>query len=182
MTPIRFVALAAVLLALPASGSISVKPSGNAKSLNVAISGEPLSVAVSALEMHLGKGVSLNVPGDPVVHYAAREVSATRALKAIAAKLHLEVRENENAFELVDPRDRTVTLDVKDAEVAVILKSMQRQCGIKNVIVDPGVSGKGTFIFRDVPCRTAFSVVMRSLGLAMETWSNDVISVERPRG
>lgn len=73
-----------------------------------------------------------------------------------------------------------VTLDVKDEDVHVILKSMQQQCAIKNLVIDPDVSGKGTFYFKDVPCRTAFDVVLRTMRLAAE-YSDDVVAVERKK-
>jgi type II secretory pathway component HofQ len=73
-----------------------------------------------------------------------------------------------------------VTLDVKDEDVHVILKSMQKQCAIKNLIIDPNVSGNGTFYFTDVPCRTAFDVVFRTMGLAAE-YSDDVVAVEKKK-
>ena len=75
------------------------------------------------------------------------------------------------------PRARGVTLDVKDEEVHVILRSMQEQCGIKNLVIDPGVQGHGTFMFNDVPCATAFDVVLRSLGLSSVVYSSSVVSV-----
>ena len=75
-------------------------------------------------------------------------------------------------------KPRTVTLDVKDEEIHVILKSMQQQCAIKNLVIDPGVSGNGTFYFRDVPCERAFDVVLRTMNLAAEV-TDDVVAVER---
>jgi hypothetical protein len=75
------------------------------------------------------------------------------------------------------PRPKAVTLDVKDEEVHVILRSMQKQCGIKNLIIDKEVAGKGTFLFRDLPCHRAFDVVFRTMGLRAKTYSNDVIDV-----
>ena len=61
---------------------------------------------------------------------------------------------------------RTVTLDVKDAELRDVLKSMQKQCGIRNMILDPDVKGSGaTLKFREVPCALAFRVVLRQFGL-----------------
>jgi type II secretory pathway component GspD/PulD (secretin) len=77
-------------------------------------------------------------------------------------------------------KPRTVTLDVKDEEIHAILKSMQKQCAIRNLVVDPGVSGNGTFYFHDLPCRTAFDVVLRTMGLAAE-YSDDVVAVERKK-
>ncbi len=84
---------------------------------------------------------------------------------------------------VVRPADRTVTIDVKDAEARDILKAMQKQCGIRNLVFDPQVSSaiKGTFLFNDVPCRTAFSVVLKSLGLASVTYSNSLVSVGETR-
>ena len=60
----------------------------------------------------------------------------------------------------------TVTLDVKDADVRDVLQSLKTQCGVKNMIIDKDVAGKATFYLRDVPCETAFRVVLRTFRLA----------------
>jgi type II secretory pathway component GspD/PulD (secretin) len=73
-----------------------------------------------------------------------------------------------------------VTLDVKDADVHDVLKSIQKQCGIRNLIIDPGVTGGGTLLFRDVPCRTALDTVLRVNGLAATNDSGTLVAV-RPR-
>jgi hypothetical protein len=75
---------------------------------------------------------------------------------------------------------RGVTLDVKDEDVHAILKSMQTQCAVKNLVIDPGVAGKGTFYFHDVPCPRAFDVVLSTMGLAAEV-TPDVVAVERKK-
>jgi hypothetical protein len=72
----------------------------------------------------------------------------------------------------------TVTLDVKDEDVRVILKSMQKQCGIRNLLIDKEVSGAGMVYFRDVPCTTAFRVVFRQFGLAGQV-DRTIVTVER---
>lgn len=74
----------------------------------------------------------------------------------------------------------SVTLDVKDEDVRVVLKSIQKQCGIRNLIIDPGVTGGGTFLFHEVPCKVALDTVMRVNGLAVRTYSSSVVTV-RPR-
>ena len=71
----------------------------------------------------------------------------------------------------------SVTLDVKDEDIRVILKSMQKQCGIKNLIIDKEVEGKGTFIFNRLPCKTAFDTVFRTMSLRAKTYGNDVVNV-----
>lgn len=75
------------------------------------------------------------------------------------------------------PAVKTVTLDVKDADIRAILKSMQKQCGIKNLVIDKEVSGKGTFYFRDVPCEQAFKVVLRTMRLSSAFEPNSVLAV-----
>ena len=75
------------------------------------------------------------------------------------------------------PKPRAVTLDVKDAEARVVLKSMQQQCAIKNLIIDPDVKGSGTFYFRGVPCEDAFPAVLNTMGLVGRFEPNDVLTV-----
>ena len=75
------------------------------------------------------------------------------------------------------PAPKTVTLDVKDEDVVVILKSMQKQCSIKNLVIDKEVQGQGTFIFHDLPCERAFDIVFRTMSLRAKIYSNDVINV-----
>ncbi|HYC62826.1 MAG TPA: hypothetical protein VEK79_25015 [Thermoanaerobaculia bacterium] len=77
--------------------------------------------------------------------------------------------------------ERAVTLDVKDEDVRVILKSMQQQCGIKNLIIDKEVAGKGMIYFNDVPCANAFKVVFMQFGLTGQIDSTVVVVEPRPR-
>ena len=74
-------------------------------------------------------------------------------------------------------KPRGVTLDVKDGDVVVILRSMQKQCGIKNLVIDKEVQGKGTFIFNELPCERAFDTVFRTMDLRAKIYSNDVVNV-----
>jgi hypothetical protein len=76
-------------------------------------------------------------------------------------------------------KPRTVTLDVKDEEVHAILHSMQKQCGIRNLVIDPGVEGRGTFLLHDLPCPTAFEVVARTMSLQIADEGNSVVTVRR---
>lgn len=66
----------------------------------------------------------------------------------------------------------SVTLDVKDEDVHVILKSMQKQCGIKNLLIDKEVQGAGTIYFREVPCEQAFRTLFRQFGLTGQIATN----------
>lgn len=70
------------------------------------------------------------------------------------------------AVSAAEQAERTVTLDVKDAELRAVLESMRKQCGIKNMVIDPDVKGEGaTLKFREVPCSTAFRIVFSQFGL-----------------
>lgn len=72
---------------------------------------------------------------------------------------------------------RTVNIDVKDEDVRVVLKSLQKQCGIKNLILDKDVQGKATFMFHDLPCRAAFNTVFRTMGLRSTSEGASLIAV-----
>jgi len=97
----------------------------------------------------------------------------TVALPAFAAK-----EKKIDRAPKVEAKPLLVTLDVKDVEVRDILKSMQQQCGIKNLAIDPDVKGKGTFFLRDLPCPTAFDLVLRTLRLKAVTYSDSFAAVE----
>ena len=79
----------------------------------------------------------------------------------------------------VHKKELKVTLDVKDEDVRDILKSMQKQCAIKNLAIDPQVQGKATFYLRDMPCASAFDVVLRTFGLRAVSSSQSLTAVER---
>ena len=70
-----------------------------------------------------------------------------------------------------------VTLNVKDEEVRKIMATMQKQCAVKNLVIDPDVQARGTFVFHQVPCSTAFKVVLQSLALGSVDYGNSVITV-----
>jgi hypothetical protein len=75
----------------------------------------------------------------------------------------------------------TVTMDVKDEDARAILTSMQKQCAVRNLIVDHDVNVRGTFKFRSVPCATAFRVVFQSLGLGATDYGNSTLTVGRTK-
>jgi len=76
----------------------------------------------------------------------------------------------------------TVTLDVKDAKPRDVLKSLQKQCAVKNLIVDPDVpEGNASFYFHEVPCKTAFDVVHATYKLKSIEYSTSTVAVERNR-
>ena len=167
-----------LVCALPVFASISVRRSPyNAKTIDVYIVNERVSDAVGAIEIYLSKPVELIVGADPVVTYRAREVAPEAALRALTSIARIELTPARERYVVRSTGEPAVTLDVKDAEAREILKSMQHQCGIRNLIVDPGVQGSGTFLFNKVPCRQAFRVVLTSLGLSAQTYSNDLVSV-----
>lgn len=169
--------LALFCCALPSFASVSIR-STKKNTVDVVISNEPLSTAVSALQPFLGRNVDLLLGTDPLVSYRATRVAADAALRGIAAAARVQVVEDNGRLWIRDVKEPSVTLDVKDAGVRTILASMQKQCGIRNLMIDPQVQGSGTFLFRDVPCRTAFDIVLRSLGLSSTTYGNSVVAVD----
>ena len=175
--------LLALLLfpAISAHSGISVRRSLNRTgTIDVAIAREPLSIAVKALELYLRKPVEIASSGDPEVTFSARGVRPEAALAALALSGGATVWEGHERI-VIRTAGPLVTIDVKDAEARVILRSLKEQCGIRNLIVDPNVGGKGTFVLRDVPCRTAFDVVFGMMGLRASFEPNSVVIVSLRR-
>lgn len=167
-----------LLLATPAFASISVRRSPyHSKTIDVYVVDERVSEAIGSIEMYLPKTVEMVLGEDPFVTYRAREVGPEKALRALVAAANLSLTSNDDQYWIRSTGEPSVTLDVKDAEAREILKSMQRQCGIKNLLIDPQVQGTGTFLFNQVPCRQAFTIVLQSMGLAAQTYSNNIVSV-----
>lgn len=76
----------------------------------------------------------------------------------------------------------TVTIDVKDADIREILLSLKEQCGIRNMLIEDEVGGKGTYLFRQVPCETALRVVFRTQDLDYEIQENSVVIIRKKKG
>lgn len=74
-----------------------------------------------------------------------------------------------------------MSLDVKDEDVHEIMATMQKQCAVKNLVIDPDVQAHGTFVFHSVSCSTAFKVVFQTLGLSSVDYGNSVITVGMQR-
>jgi hypothetical protein len=166
-----------LLVSLPAFASVSVRIA-DSKTIDVAVVREPFSAALRAIQPYLPRPVDLLLgEADPVVSYRAQRIAPMDALRAIVTAAHLELADDNSGLWVRDRKEPSVTLDVKDTDARSILTSMQRQCGIRNLMIDPDVQGTGTFLFRNVPCRLAFDVVLRSLGLMSTVYDNSVIAV-----
>ena len=171
-------AFLSLLIVNVASATISVARSQDKpKTLNVAIIAEPFSEAVKSLELYLPRPVEIVAERDPQVTFRAKNVSAEGTLRAIALEAGVIVEVASDRYLIRDAHAPGVTIDVKDEDIHAILKTMQQQCGIKNLVIDPDVQGRGTFLFRDLPCRIAFDTVFRTMGLSSVIYPNSVITV-----
>jgi hypothetical protein len=175
----------ALAIAVPSQAATTLKitrVSSSDQRLNVDIQNAPLSAVVKALELHLVKPVIVETGADRVVTYRASRILPKGLLAEILKQQGL-ILESRGDWEVIrDPREPSVSMDVKDAEIGFILAELKRQCGIRNLMVDPEVKDqKGTFLFNEVPCTLAFKVVFNSLGLAAQVEPNSVLNVETPR-
>lgn len=155
-----------------------VLPGASPGWLRVQSTGAPLSRVLSSISMRTGRPILLAATDRPVtLDFTAK--NAEELLSRIAREEGLAIAPSGEGWELRDPQIPTMTLDVVDAELGEILDAVKKQCGIRNIMVDPGVSAKGTFLFRDVPCDLAIRTVFRSLGLAAEIHPSSVVRVKR---
>jgi hypothetical protein len=143
----------------------------------VVVSKARLSSVVAQVSEEIGTSAELAKKDDAVVSFILEEKTREKIWPSIASVTGLRLVEKEGRRLLVSGEPRA-TLDVKDADVREILGSLKRQCGVRNVVIDPGVSGSGTFLFKDVPCSAAFRVVFRSLGLNGTFDGSSVVTVK----
>lgn len=182
MTPVR-AAVGIVLLCTVAAvgaerGTVRVLPAASPGWLRLESAQAPLSRVLSAVTMRTGRPVALAAP-DRVVTFDLTARTAEELLQRIGRAEGLAVSRSGEGWELRDPNEPTMSMDVVDAELGEILGIVKKQCGIRNVIVDPGVTGKGTFLFREVPCDAALRTIFRSLGLGVEIHSSSIVRVMR---
>jgi len=168
----RALAVLILLAALPAAAIISVRHV-DAGHISVIIRGERLSDAVNAV----APDTRIVTDDDPIVSVRQERVTPSAALQAIVRAAKLQLADENGVWVIRNASESHVTLDVKDADVREILRSMQQQCAIKNLIIDPKVQGNGTFVLHAVPCRTAFDVVTRTMSLKLITYENNVVEV-----
>lgn len=140
-----------------------------------------LIAVVRELERFLGRPVSIVSTRYQTVAYQKKAVFPIEALKAVAESAKLRMIDRRTDYLLTDRPEPLVTLDVKDVEAREILQQLKVQCGIKNMLIDKDVQGKGTFLLRDVPCEQAFEIVFASLGLSGKSYANSVVSVQGVR-
>lgn len=125
----------------------------------------PLQRVATEIAAATRRTVTVDAPSrEIVVSVNVADASEERMLESVAAAAGLwwSRRGDTIRFQTTEP---TASVDVKDEDVRSVLRSLQEQCGVRNLVIDPAVTGKGTFLFRDVPCRQAFSVVFSSFGL-----------------
>jgi type II secretory pathway component HofQ len=104
------------------------------------------------------------------------------ATLAIAVPLGAATAKRVDQPQAAPKSEPKVTLDVKDAELRDVLASMKKQCGIKNLLIDPGIGGKtGSIFVKDVPCSQAFKLVLRMSGLEAKIYPNSIVHVGVPR-
>jgi hypothetical protein len=142
--------------------------------------GASLHDLVGILEIRTGKRV-LREFADRRVDLDLRSVPVDDILRRVARETGLRIIEDAVTIRLIEPEELSVWLDVVDGEIEELVRSLARQCGVRNVMIRPGLQGKGTFVLRDVPCGAAFRAVFGTLGVEGRMEPNSVLLVERRR-
>jgi len=100
------------------------------------------------------------------------------ACLAVAAPLCAATAKNVDAPKKPATSEPRVSLSIKDGDVREVLQTLKKQCGVKNLIIDPNVGGNtGSIFVKDVPCSTAFGLVLRMSGLDAKFYPNSLVHV-----
>jgi type IV pilus assembly protein PilQ len=81
----------------------------------------------------------------------------------------------ENIKQKIEGEKRLFTIEVRDAELADVVRALADQSGL-NVIIGEGVSGKVTLSFEDITFKDAMEAILRAHGLGYAL-SNNVLWV-----
>jgi type II secretory pathway component GspD/PulD (secretin) len=182
MTRILSLSLLIVLAAGSARADVTVRRSARTRGrVDIVVTRAPLAEVARALETFLGRTVTVDAGRDRRVTYAANDIVPASALAGVAAAAHVVV-DTSHGLVLREAVEPAVTIDVKDADIRTILRTVQRQCGMRNLIIDPGVAGSGTFLFNRVPCAVALDTILKTMGLGRYSESSVVTAVGRRPG
>jgi hypothetical protein len=123
---------------------------------------------VKAIEPHLGERVIVRTEENPVLDFRSPGIEPMAALRQVVSRAGLRLARENDLWVVSDPSEPTLTIDVKDGEVRDIMREVKSQCGIRNLIIDPDVQGRGTFLFNDLPCSQAIRTILATMGLEYE--------------
>lgn len=175
--PAALVALLFTVASAAAANNIEIrKSSPQAKTIDIRFEAS-LAAVVEALSIHIGAPVDYATSDRVVIRYAKRGVAPVVALRDIVEQSGYVLLQRGDRYEIRNPDEPLVSIDVQDADVRSVLLALKSQCGIANMVIDRDVQGKSTLLLRDVPCSTAFRIVFNSSGLNGELQSNSVMIV-----
>jgi hypothetical protein len=178
-------AICAAILAAPASaeatpGRIRVTPHPDG-TVELTLERASFRHAAGVLALRIGVPVVVEA-GDRAI---SRRIARATPEEALADLVRSEglVAFREKGVVVIRERglEPVVTIDVKDGEIASILREVATQCGIRNLVLDRDVQGTGTFLFQDVPCEAAFRAIFASMGLTADRELNSLIHVRTQR-
>lgn len=179
--------VAALLVAMVAAASpgaderptISIRSASDHRRVDVVLRHASVEQALRLLEVHLDRRIAFGAGVDRIVDFEATRVTPVEALRGIVRAAGLRLDRSPSFWTIRDPGERQVFLDVVDEDARSIVREVAKQCGWRNVVMDEGLGGKGTFRFRGVPCSIAIHTVLGSLGLRGWIEPNSVLVVER---
>jgi hypothetical protein len=173
-------AICVAILAVPAGaaatpGKMRVTPHPDG-TVELTLEGASFRHAAGVLSLRIGVPVVVEAVDRQVSRRIARATPAEALAELVRSEGLMALREN-GVIVIREGLEPSVTIDVKDGEIASILREVATQCGIRNLVLDREVQGKGTFLFQDVPCEAAFRAIFTTMGLAADRELNSLIHV-----
>jgi hypothetical protein len=172
--------LAVVLLSANVDAGVDVTPRNDGR-LDVVAENATLRSVFEVIALRGGIGVRYEAADRVVSAFRLTGVTADDAVKRLAAREGLRVVKREGVLVVRNSEEPTLSIDVKDAPIRQIVSEVRQQCGIRNIMIDPGVEASGTFLMKDVPCSVALRTIFQSLGVSAEVYPNSVLRVEKSK-
>jgi hypothetical protein len=166
-----------LLWAATASASIQFERGKTGTSHQLLASNEPLDEVAARITRETGMRIVVRGLGDQRVSmriHARTLPELVRYVAAAARRSYTIANGVATIGKFAEPR---VDMDVKDGDVLEVFETLRQQCGIRNLLIDPGVAGKATFLFDSVPCDAAFRAVLQTFALDSVTEGDALVGV-----
>ena len=148
-----------------ASASIEFERGSAHTSHRLLASNEPLDVIAARITRDTGMRLVVRGLGDQRVSMRIHARTLPELVRYVAAAARRSYTISNGVATLGRFAEPRVDMDVKDGDVLEVFETLRQQCGIRNLLIDPGVAGKATFLFDSVPCEAAFRAVLQTFAL-----------------
>ncbi len=138
---------------------------------------------LSEILEHVRRDLGINLTASPElegekVKLMLVGVPWRKALEAVAERVGGQIVQVSSNWLNIEPMPK-VTIKMQDADLALVLDQLATLSGA-NIVIAPDVKGKVSINLRNVPWRTAFDTIIKTLGYVVVEEDYNILRVVKP--